>query len=311
MSAPSTELAYVSTRQDDWKYAQVLATAGLLPRQYRDSPGDVLLAMEYARSLTLPLAQIFVGIHVIDGRPSMSADLMQALVRRAGHGVVIETREDAARCTITRGDDGSTTVATFTEQDARRAGLIPGKPGSNWARYPQDMLVARAVSRACRRAAADVLAGVAYTPEELGAPEPIQGLTVVDQAEPNAQQQAWLKAEQDEAFQRGEAARVAQVVAEREAQARDRKREADAVYAQSRTLHPDPEPPVRIREPEQAADEERDAQAAWRGSLDAAFLAQDGLAVASLMNEALAAGWGDLVSEAQAHLTELGGARGD
>jgi hypothetical protein len=163
----STAIAITETTYAErWKYAQALAQAGLLPRQYRDSPGDILLAMEYADALHLPMAQIFVGIHVIEGRPAMSAELMGALVRRAGHRIRMSGDHTQAAAEIVRLDDpGFTYRATFTIENARQAGLL-GK--DVWKKYPAAMLLARAVSAVCRAGAADVLAGVSYVPEELG-----------------------------------------------------------------------------------------------------------------------------------------------
>ena len=44
----------------------------MLPRAYRDKPGNVLLAVEYAQSLGIPAGQVLAGsVHVIDGKPSM------------------------------------------------------------------------------------------------------------------------------------------------------------------------------------------------------------------------------------------------
>lgn len=153
------------------QYAKALATATTLPRAYRDKPGDVLLAMEYGRALDLPsVATVMTSVHVIDGRPSMSAELMQALVRRAGHRIRITGDSQSASCAITRKDDPDFTyTVTFTLEDARLAKLVPAKADSGWAKYPRAMLKARAISECCREACADVLAGVSYVPEELGA----------------------------------------------------------------------------------------------------------------------------------------------
>ena len=151
---------------DQWKYAQALAQAGLLPKQYRDSPGDILLALAYADALALPVATIFSGIHVIEGRPSMSAELMGALVRRAGHRIRSTSDATSATAEIVRRDDPEFTYrSTFTIDDAKQAGLLSKDV---WKRYPAAMLLARATSAVCRAGAADVLAGVSYVPEELG-----------------------------------------------------------------------------------------------------------------------------------------------
>ena len=91
--------------QEAWRFAQALSTAGMLPKEYRDKPGNVLLAMEYGRALALPVATILTSVHVIDGRPSMSAELMQALIRRAGHRIRITGDGRSASCAIVRKDE--------------------------------------------------------------------------------------------------------------------------------------------------------------------------------------------------------------
>lgn len=273
-TTPGTAVALPSTRQDDWNYAKALATAGMLPRQYHDSPGNVLVAMEYAKSLHLPLAQVWDGINVIEGKPSMSAQLMHAVVRAAGHSVTIETRGEAARCTITRGDDGTVTQATFTVEDARRAGLLPGKPLSNWAKYPQDMLVARAVSRACRMAAPDALAGVAYTPDELGAES-----AVVD----------------------GGAFGVETVSAPAA------EKVPRSPLAATQTNVPTPGlVDVPLPEPDQSAPPDAEARTEWRAELDSALMADDARAIAELITQAMRAGWDDLADEGRTAATGLG-----
>ena len=182
----STEIARRTPSLAEQKeYARSLATAGMLPKQYRDRPGDILLAMAYAESLNLPVAQVFSGIHVIEGRPSMSAELMNALIRRAGHRTRIEQSPpgpwvDAwASFTITRTDDPEPYTETFTMRDALQAKLLTITPEGGlrsrtqrgeptpWENYPKAMLKARAISAAARAHCADVLAGVSYTPEEV------------------------------------------------------------------------------------------------------------------------------------------------
>jgi hypothetical protein len=177
------------TLRDQMDFARALATADLLPPQFRGRPGDVLLAMELGRSLNLPVAQIFTSVNIIEGSPTISAELMQALVRRAGHRIRIQADNEQAQCTIWRTEDPDFAwISTFTMADARRAGLAEKR---NWQRYPKPMLIARAVSACCRLACPDVLAGVSYTPEELGgqvvdAPtgsvQPPADVVLVDQA---------------------------------------------------------------------------------------------------------------------------------
>jgi hypothetical protein len=96
--------------------------------------------------------------------------LMRALVRRAGHVFrVTERTNDRATVQIIRNDLPAGVqpyVTTFTADEARAAKLL-GK--RNWEQYRPAMLVARATSTAVREECPELLFGIAYTPEELGA----------------------------------------------------------------------------------------------------------------------------------------------
>lgn len=148
-------------------YARLLAASGMLPAQYRDKPANLLWALEYAESLGLhPMAAI-TGVHVIEGKPSASAALIASLVRRAGHRLRVVGDDRQAVCEIVRADDPTFTFrSTWTIDRARTAGLL-GK--GTWSKYPAAMLKARAITECARDAAEDVLHGLHYTPEELGA----------------------------------------------------------------------------------------------------------------------------------------------
>jgi len=152
------------------EYAKFLAAADLLPKAYQAKPANLLYAIEYGAMLGLPPIAAIVGIHVIDGKPTMSAGLMAAKVRQAGHRIRIQstgTGDDAkARCTITRSDDPDFEYsATWTMERAKTAGLL-GK--TNWRQHPVQMLKNRATSECCRDACQEVLLGIHYTPDELG-----------------------------------------------------------------------------------------------------------------------------------------------
>jgi hypothetical protein len=148
------------------EYARFLAKSGLLPQSYRDKPENILFATEYGELLGLPAMAAITGIHVIDGRPSISAGLISALVRRAGHRLRVIGDEHQAQAELTRADDpGFTYKSVWTMERAKQAGLL-GK--TNWQRYPAPMLKARAVSEVARDACQEVMLGIAYTPDELG-----------------------------------------------------------------------------------------------------------------------------------------------
>lgn len=145
-------------------YAERLAQAGLLPQAYRQQPANVLLIVEQAEALGIPFASALNGIHVIDGKPTISPALMSGLVRRAGHKLRVTGNDTRAVAEIVRADDPDFTFRSeWTLERAKQAGLA-GR--GQWSKYPAAMLKARAISEVCRDACQEVLAGV-YTTEEL------------------------------------------------------------------------------------------------------------------------------------------------
>lgn len=150
-------------------YAKALAASDLLPRAYQGKPANVLLAMEYAEALGLAPIAAIQGVHIVDAKPTASAQLIGALVRRAGHRlrVVVNDAGTAAKATIVRADDPDFEfTSVWTMERAQAAGLT-GK--GTWKQYPVAMLKARAITEVARDACPEALSGVAYTAEELGA----------------------------------------------------------------------------------------------------------------------------------------------
>jgi hypothetical protein len=171
MQAPSAmdvaKARYEHTMEAKMSYVRLLATSGLLPRVYQKNPANVLWAMEYGETLGISTMAAIMGIHVIEGRPCASAGLISGLVRKAGHKLRVSGDDKSATCTIIRSDDPEYKFTfTWTMQRAQTAGLT-GK--QVWKNYPSAMLQARAITEAARAAAQDVLYGLGYTPEELGA----------------------------------------------------------------------------------------------------------------------------------------------
>lgn len=164
---------------DAWiKNSKVLADASLLPKAYRENPANILLAIQTGAPLGFGALESINGIHIIEGKPSMSADLIQAAVRKAGHRLRVEATDTSAKATIYRADDPDYAfVAEWTIERAKSAGLA-GK--DVWRKYPSAMLRSRAITEVARMGAADALHGVIYTPEELGATVTPTGEVVFD-----------------------------------------------------------------------------------------------------------------------------------
>lgn len=170
--------------QDKVQYAERLAGASLLPKSYMNQPANVLLAMEMGDAMGIPPIQAINEIHVIEGKPSASANLIGAMVRRAGHKLRVQGDDKAATAQIIRADDPDFTFEVTWDLDrAKQAGLMSGK--NNWAKYPAAMLKARAITEVARAATPDALYGVIYTPEELGATVNEEGTPVEPASVPN------------------------------------------------------------------------------------------------------------------------------
>lgn len=148
-------------------YAQAHA---LIPYQMRGNAGDMYLLMQIAKHLNIPFITALRGLSFIgdkDVKPAMTAQLMSALVRNAGHTLreQWDPETNTATATLIRKDDPQFEhVAVWDEEKARVAGLWESTP--TWIQYPKAMLTARAMSEVCRHAASEVLLGFSYVPEE-------------------------------------------------------------------------------------------------------------------------------------------------
>jgi hypothetical protein len=135
------------------------------------------------RELGLPPVASMMGVNVIQGRVSLSAQLMLACAKRAGYGYDVHEADGWCSIDWYRAADGKLLgKSSFSMDEAKEAGLV--KQGGNWTKYPSDMLFWRAASRGVRRFCPDATSGMAvYAPDELGvevdpedsAPSPIQG----------------------------------------------------------------------------------------------------------------------------------------
>ncbi len=130
-----------------------------------------------------PMASI-MGMHIVQGKPTWSANLMAAAIKRSGryNYRVRQATDEACEIEFFEGKD-SVGTAKFTIKEAQHAGLANK---DNWKNYASDMLFARALSRGCRRYCPDVFGGVAaYAPEDLNGGQSLPEVEVI-QPEPPA-----------------------------------------------------------------------------------------------------------------------------
>lgn len=148
---------------DAAKFAEIIATTHFVPGGLRGKPDQILACFMLGRELGLGPMRSLSWIILVDGRPTIYAEGVRALILARGHE--LKTLDwTKTRCVLAGRRAGSSEwqEVTYSMEDARTAGLA-GKP--SWKQYPQDMLLARATSRLGRLLFADVLGGVGTAEE--------------------------------------------------------------------------------------------------------------------------------------------------
>ena len=162
--------------------ASALYKSGLLPSEIKSAEAAFAILAK-GHELGLKPMQSFDLICVIKGKPSLSAAGMRALCLArpdvCEYFRNVETTATKATFETKRRGDPQPVELTFTIEEAKRAGLV--RPDSNWSKWPERMLEARASSALARLVYPDLVGGV-YTPEEIQefAPEVING-EVIDE----------------------------------------------------------------------------------------------------------------------------------
>jgi hypothetical protein len=178
-------VAYTPPSSAEWQQinemAKAVAATEFVPAAMRGKPAAVLACVLTGRELGIGPMQSLKHIAIIEGKPGLSAELMAGLVRSRGHKLRIITRTTTeAEVEGVRADDPQHPLRVrWTLKDAERAGLCTisddGRPRARdrnnkpmpWEKYPDAVLLARAISALCRALFSDVTAGFSYTPEEI------------------------------------------------------------------------------------------------------------------------------------------------
>jgi hypothetical protein len=151
--------------------AQLLAMSGFFEAKGSGEQAVAQLATKILAGREMgfgPYASVN-GIHIIQGKPTVSANLMAAAVKASGRYDYRVRQMDDAACKIEffqRAGDKmeSIGVSSFSAEDAKKAGT------QNLQKFARNMLFARAMSNGVRWYCPDVfMAGSVYTPEEMGA----------------------------------------------------------------------------------------------------------------------------------------------
>lgn len=157
------------------RFADYLAKSTIVPKDFANNPGNILVAIQWGMELGLQPMQAMQNIAVINGRPSLWGDAVLALV--LSHPLcedVIEYYEgdpktdDYTAVCIAKRKGREDKKTTFSVADARLAGLLD-KAGP-WKQYRDRMLQMRARSFCLRDQFADVLKGMPVAEEVMDIP---------------------------------------------------------------------------------------------------------------------------------------------
>jgi hypothetical protein len=152
------------TPGEAWELAHAISQSELYSGFKNPSAAFIVIIRGMEMGLTPTVA--LGGMHVIKGKPSMSADLMTAVVLKSGlcdYFELIESSDKIATYETLRKGARNPVKMSFTIEEAKKAELL-GK--DNWKFFAPAMLRARCSSALSRAVYPDVISGV-YTPEEL------------------------------------------------------------------------------------------------------------------------------------------------
>lgn len=166
-----------STLDEAWRLAGALAASGMTPKTYGSDQNKCMVGIIAGAEVGLTPFAALQSIAVINGNPSLWGDGMLALVEASGLLEDFEETDDGstATCRAVRVGRPTPTIQTFSNEDAKKAGLS-GKQGP-WTQYPRRMRQMRARGFALRDAFPDVLKGLKLA-EEVRDYAPIDGGTL-------------------------------------------------------------------------------------------------------------------------------------
>lgn len=149
--------------------AERFSKSTLLPKSMQGKAPDVLVTIMAGAEMGLSPMASLRAIHVIEGKPVLSADGMVAIVLGSGKAMYFERVEESDKAVTyetQRVGAKAPRRATWTMEMAKVAAL---HLKDNWRAHPRAMLAARAKAELARDVYPDVLMGC-YTEDEIGSP---------------------------------------------------------------------------------------------------------------------------------------------
>lgn len=153
---------------DVYDLAKQLAASKIIPENYQGNVPNIVAAAMMGNDLGISTMQAMREIYVVHGRPASSALLKVALVRQSPlcrYWRMVESTDKQAIFETLRDGDPAPTRHSYTLEDAKRAGLFPGKPDRNgepsqWSKRTALMLRRRCESELADEVYPDVVKGL-------------------------------------------------------------------------------------------------------------------------------------------------------
>jgi hypothetical protein len=167
--------------------ATVYAKSSLVPKEYQNNIGNVLIATNMAHRMNADILAVMQNLYVVHGKPGWSAQFLIATFNSCGRFAAIKYRFSGTEGTDSWGCVAhSKELATneliegtkVTMEMAKKEGWI-SKNGSKWQSMPEQMLRYRAATFLIRATAPEIAMGI-MTREEI---VDIEGLPECDPGE--------------------------------------------------------------------------------------------------------------------------------
>ena len=139
---------------------KTFAESGLFPDI--KAAGQAVVKIMAGQEMGINPFQAMNGIHIIQGKATVGAGLMAAMVKGSGKYDYKVLEQSDKVCTIEYYQgDAAIGQSKFTIEDAKKAGT------KNLDKYPANMLFARAMSNGVKWYTPDIFNGPVYVPEEM------------------------------------------------------------------------------------------------------------------------------------------------
>lgn len=162
------------------KFSEAFASSTLVPMAYRANQANCMIAISMASRMNSDPLTVMQNLHIIQGKPSFSAQFLVASWNACGRFAPIRyqwtEKRDGCRAISKDLETGEVLIGTQITMAMAKAEGWYCKPGSKWQTMPEQMLMYRAGTFLVRAYAAEIALGIQTTEEA----EDITGMVAVD-----------------------------------------------------------------------------------------------------------------------------------